>query len=405
MGDSLTALARIDGNWTDIGYAAFLRRFCGSRVDLPASRIFATGGHTTAQIALTWLLPCLIAKPDWCIVEGGINDLLTTLPAPIEASTTIANLKLIYRSLIDAGIFVIAVPIRSTADKDGHANALSPDNRKKQGCINNAIKSFCAANSGITCFDVNPSFINWEDGNALVDLVSDGIHDTPKGAYLVGAGLSAVLNGLIPPRDDRFTLVGDVYDAILNPTGNLLVNGLMKGTTGAPLNGATGQIPDGWYGDAVHMPVGFAKPSYAGYTGLTKASMTLNRTIDPDPLNIPQVVKLFSPADPGWSMEDYVTGEVEAEWDITSGINSIGLTVEAQDGLGRPIEHGDSSDGYDSGIGPWPAGSGSAIFRTSPLKIPANTVYLILVCKVYAANSGPVEAAVNWARASLRKIS
>jgi hypothetical protein len=39
MGDSLTALASIDGNWTDIGYAAFLRRFCGSRVDLPAGRI------------------------------------------------------------------------------------------------------------------------------------------------------------------------------------------------------------------------------------------------------------------------------------------------------------------------------------------------------------------------------
>src|SRR5262249_44702810 len=112
MGDSLTALALDGSNWTDRGYAAFLRRFMGSQINLPASNVFATGGDTTAQILSTWVVPCVAAQPDWCIVEAGVNDLLATSPA-IQPATTIANLKAIYTVLISAGIYVIAIPIRS----------------------------------------------------------------------------------------------------------------------------------------------------------------------------------------------------------------------------------------------------------------------------------------------------
>jgi hypothetical protein len=65
MGDSLTALALNSGNWTDIGYAAFLRRFCGSRISLPANMVFAQLGYTTEQILMNFL-------PRMCSSEAGL---------------------------------------------------------------------------------------------------------------------------------------------------------------------------------------------------------------------------------------------------------------------------------------------------------------------------------------------
>jgi len=401
MGDSLTALALNAGDWTDTGYAAFLRRFCGSRISLPTSMVFATLGYTTAQIASNWLPQCLAAKPDWCVVEGGINDLLQTIPP----ATTIANLEAIYQSLLVAGIFVIAVPIRSTTTPSGGIPPLSATQKAQQGYINNAIKAFCAANSGITYFDVNPSFIDWATGDALAANVSvdqsnghilDGIHDSPQGAYLFGAGLATVINGLVPARDDRFTLLADTYDPTNNPTGNLLSNGLMAGIGGTVLSGGTGTVPTGWFGDPQGLTVAFGNPAYSGYTNLTKTSMAISGTA------ASQFPALFSPAS-GWSVGDTVIAEVEADWNITSNIASIGLTIDMEDNQGHLISQ--TRDGYISGLGNWPTGIGSAVFRTNPFVIPANTAFMNLIGRVYTPGSGTVAAVVNWARGSMRKIS
>jgi hypothetical protein len=256
---------------------------------------------------------------------------------------------------------------------------------------------------------VNPSFINWSTGDALPYLVqADGIHDTPQGAFLFGSGLAAIVNGLAPARDDRFVLLGDTYDATYNTTGNLLraVNngtvesfGLMAGSGGTLLNGATGSVPTGWFGDAKGLPVSFAQTSYDGHTNLTKSSMILNGTVSSAGL----AAELFSLTfREWWSAGDTIIGEVEADWSIAAGINSIGLTVDAQDSSGNSLLQ--VLDGFDSGFGTWPTGPGIAVFRTNPLVIPAGAAFVNLHCCVYPA-AGTVNAVVNWARASLRKKS
>jgi lysophospholipase L1-like esterase len=69
----------------------------------------ATGGFTTDQIVATHLPTVLAAKPNACVVLGGINDM--TIGAVAVPASTIANLKTIYTSLIAAGILPIACTI------------------------------------------------------------------------------------------------------------------------------------------------------------------------------------------------------------------------------------------------------------------------------------------------------
>jgi lysophospholipase L1-like esterase len=391
MGDSLTALAIDGSNWTDRGYAAFLRRFMGSQIDLPASNVFATGGDTTAQILSTWVVPCVVAQPDWCIVEAGINDLLATTPA-IPPATTIAHLKAIYTVLISAGICVIAIPVRST----GTPHALSSAQMQQQGYVNNWIKNFCAITRGITYVDVNPPFIDFSSGEAQPMYVTDGIHDTPQGAIVTAQAIQTFLHTIVPGRDNRFTLIGDTFDTVNNPTGNLTPNGLMSGTAGNLIRGATGVTPDIWFGDANDGTVVFSKSTYPGYLNLSKVTMTLSGS-----WTALQTPNLSNSTMVNFAAGDTLVGEIEADWNIASGIRSIGLALFFQN-EGTLITS--VRDGFDSGLGQWPSGTGSAVFRTEPFVVPANTTIVLLNAFVFPGDSTATSAEVNWSRASLRKI-
>jgi hypothetical protein len=73
---------------------------------------------------------------------------------------------------------------------------------------------------------------------------------------------------------------------------------------------------------------------------------------------------------------DTVVGEIEADWDITSdAIQSIYLAVYFQQG-GQLLES--VTDGFNSGLGAWATGTGSAVFRTEPFKVPAGTNIITL---------------------------
>ena len=74
----------------------------------------------------------------------------------------------------------------------------------------------------------------------------DGIHDNVLSAKINGKRLADQLAPFLPLVERGFVGVGDVYDATLNPSGNILTNGLMAGSTGTLSNGATGVAPTGW---------------------------------------------------------------------------------------------------------------------------------------------------------------
>lgn len=405
MGDSLTALA-INGSfvasgvegrgtdWNDRSYAGFLRRFMGSRIDLPASRVFAELGYTTAQILSTFLAPCAAARPDWCIVEAGVNDIFNNVPP----ATTIANLKLIYSVLVNSGIVVIALPIRSTgAPQPGYA-ALSPAQRRQLAYINNEIKSLCNSSRGMTYVDVNPQFIDFSNGEAQPSFIlDDGVHDSPRGAIVTAQVIRAFLNAVTPPRDDRFILASDTYDPVENPTGNLIPNGLMADSQALPSpppSGASGVTPTGWSADPSLGTVAFSKTSYPNLLNLTKATMTLSGSWASG-----RTPGLSNSTTTNFAAGDTVVAEIEADWEVTSGINSIGIAVYFQNG-GNLLAA--VRDGFDSGNGIWPTKAGSAVFRTEPFVVPASTNIIVLNALVFPAE-GVANAVVHWARASLRK--
>jgi lysophospholipase L1-like esterase len=203
---------------------------------------------------------CVAAAPDWCIVMAGLNDLFATAP-PVLPATTIANLKSIYQALISAGIYVIALPIRVTGafpqtPPSPPVPVMSATQQAQQAYINTWIKNFCATTAGITYVDVNLPFIDYSVTGIATSVAhyayltaTDQVHDTPEGAMVTAQAVQSFLNTIVPARDDRFTLLGDVFSATNNPTGNLIPNGLMTGINGTLGNEAQGYVPSGWHGD------------------------------------------------------------------------------------------------------------------------------------------------------------
>jgi hypothetical protein len=401
MGDSITADAfssnATTANWTEWGFGAWLRRFLLGRIDLPGSRVFATGGYTIAQVRDVWLPQCLAAAPDWVVVHVGKNSLGSDTPANLAA-----QLKTIYDSLRLAGIFVVAIPIRCC----NSPNSFTGVPLLQQGYLNNWIKNYWRTYSGGVFIDINYNYLDFSTGNAQAIYLRDGIHDNVTSAILMGQTLANVINGLVPAMDDRFSLLGDVYDATNNLSGNLLTNGLMAGSGGTILNGATGTPPTSWRGyrsaSGGTSTAAFSVTSYPSVSNLQKATMTLGGTADGRLCLLDQQFH-----NTNFAAGDTIVFEVEVDWNIsTANIYGIFAALNFQNVSFTLLAS--SYDGFyqvNSAYGVYPTGTGSVVLRTDPFVAPAATYYLDPQVGVVLANdASAVNAVVNVARASLRKV-
>jgi hypothetical protein len=166
--------------WTTGGWVAWLRRYSKGAIDLPASRVFATGGFNSTQIINTWLGPCVAAKPAWCFVDVTNNDFNG---GGFTNATAIDNLTTIITALMNAGIYVILVPCRVFGS--GHPWAGAP--LLQVSYANQWMKTFCENNTGATYWDVNPLYLDFATGYAQANLlISDNVHDSTQGAHLRG---------------------------------------------------------------------------------------------------------------------------------------------------------------------------------------------------------------------------
>jgi lysophospholipase L1-like esterase len=102
IGDSITANGYVAPNTTDgpkYGGQSYLQRasqLSGGKFRIGG--VAATSGYTSTQVLTTHLPTVLAAKPRYCIVLCGTNDV------PIGSSTTKANLLAIWNALANAGI-------------------------------------------------------------------------------------------------------------------------------------------------------------------------------------------------------------------------------------------------------------------------------------------------------------
>lgn len=392
-------------NWTTGGWVAWLRRYSRGAVDIPASRVFATAFKRSDEIIALHLDSLLAAKPAWCFVDLSANDILQG----ISPSILISNTKTVISALQNEGIYPILMPTRALGA--GYING-NHDPSSAVENFDNPIsvytswcKAFVESNNGVGYFDVNPDFIDFSTGRARTGLlVTDNVHDTTSGAQIRGLAAWNYLKGLLPPRDTRFTLVKDTFDAIANPAGNLLSNGLLAGET-LPPNPPEATSGDGlalgWsLGSYGGSGVTFtpSKQTYAGYAGLEKQRLTYSGIGSGNgPTGMTGFIYQKIEASK-WSEGDVVWAEVEMDYDITQG-SVTGIFLSVQQNAGGTI----GRDGDPTAYGDWLPGSGSLVLRTDPFAIPSPSTELYFTLSV-RPGTGAVAGTVDIARASLRKL-
>lgn len=395
IGDSIASYATSDGKgWANRGFLTWVRRYCGSRVNIPASNVFATAGFTIQAVINTWLAPCIAARPDFVIVHVGTNSIGEGTTANLQA-----QYQYLYDALTNAGIIAIIHPILVTHS----AFAWAGDDLLQVCALNSFTENYCRNNLKAIYSNVNPLLTDYATGNGITADFYDGLHPTLIGAMKIGRNDAEIINQFAANIDDRGSMAGDIYHATQNPSGNLLVNGLLAGSQSGTLqNGATGDCPTDWYCGpeigASTASCAFSKTAYPGRTGLERATMTIGGTADNNPLRIFQTINPLL-----YSAGDTIKGECEVDWNITTGASfgNIGLRIFAQTAGFSVID--ETHDGWLDGFTVYPTGTGSALLRVDEFVIPANTGNLSFSMQVYPGATGSVAAVVNWARARLQK--
>lgn len=199
------------------------------------SWVFAPSGTFSVSGSLTqgmvYRAPDAAASAaDIIVVLGGTNDIVNSIPA----ATIINNLRTCYEILMNAGKRVVAVPV---LPRTGLTTAQS----RVLARVNQFIRAYCArkawANpSGFDDIALADPAVYLTDGatddqpiggaaNVVGAMTYDGLHPSGRGAFYIGECVRrACLRWTAPPLPvvGRQASSFDAYDAVLNPTGNLL---------------------------------------------------------------------------------------------------------------------------------------------------------------------------------------
>lgn len=399
IGDSISAdaksLTSSGALWNPWGFLTWMRRAMGRRVDLTLNRVYAVGGKTVAEMRSEQLPSALADDLDLCIVHGGRNGISGT--AGVKEAI-VADLEAIYDALRENGTFVVAIPIRTVKSGAGWTT----DTFKAASWVNKWIRDYCRTHRGTLCIDVNPIYMDFATGYAKAAYLRDNTHDSQASAKVMGEYLASILNPLMPDVALGFSQINDVYDASTNPTGNLLANGLLAGTTGTELNGATGDSPNswGWMRDANagSVTVVGSKEAHASFTGLEWAAGVHGGTGTNGMALRQAITTNFAPG-------DVVYSECEVAYDVVS--TDIATIYSRLYATVSGVAAFDSWDGYLSTVsnGLMPTGAGTAYLRTDPFVIPADVNALQFFAGTKNDSSGAApNATLKVLTAAVRKV-
>ncbi len=244
LGDSITARANSVSSPfyanTPVGYLSWVNVLTGQRFYSPPEYNFGVNGYSAGNVLSTSLPLALAAALNVCIVHVGTND----AASGIAASTTIANLTLIYDQLQAAGVTIIAIPILGRND-----GLLSAAEAKEALRVNDFIRQCAYTRTGFHVADCgvvfdDPTASSWVNRSTFAD---DNLHSNNLGAYAIGRRVADVLDAVLPGKWlIPAATAQDVYDASAFPRGNLDASGMMLGTGGTTNAPATGDTATGW---------------------------------------------------------------------------------------------------------------------------------------------------------------
>lgn len=215
--------------WMADGYATWLRILTNQRINLPVENDFGNSGDTFQQMYAR-IDSVIASDPDFCIVEGGSNNIaVDTFEVMRDAWLQIVT------KLFGLGITPVILPMPPRAGA-----VLTAAQVKAQQRFYNYQREFCLNNRGYLFADYLGYWLDQTSSTSvpLSGMVkTDNLHPTNTGAYYMGKTLADLINPLLPPRPSQIVPNADLYDATDNPTGSLLFSGatnyaLLAGTGG-----------------------------------------------------------------------------------------------------------------------------------------------------------------------------
>lgn len=231
LGDSRTRFNHDSAlnNTQNFGYAYWAMAACGGRVNFPVDLNFGVSGETSGQV-LARLSSVLSSNADACVVFCSTNDRAADLPA----SVSISNLDAMVSAIVAAGKKVILIAEFPRGDSTFTTRRLTTTQLQAHF----QVREWCLAQQ----FRQNVHVVDpWQlsavqnstTGDVKLGLTYDGLHPSISGAKIIGESIAAKLNVVYPPFDFLCASNSDLFDATNNPRGNLIVNGMMDGTTTA----------------------------------------------------------------------------------------------------------------------------------------------------------------------------
>lgn len=220
----------------------------------PSTDNYGVGGDTTTQMLAR--APAVFAAMAargirYFLFLGGTND----PPNSIAPAVSIANLAAIFALARAFGLSALVcdeMP-RGDATFNTAPNTLTATQVKQFSQIREYLRSLADA-PGIYLVNTYEAIGNPASTNCQALTVGDlydGVHPSPKGAFLTGSKVSTVANRIFPENEALLTVNNSGgYDAAENPRGSLVANPILAGsggTTNTPSGGSlTGTAPASW---------------------------------------------------------------------------------------------------------------------------------------------------------------
>lgn len=407
-GDSQTADSYGAGATYTASHVNWLRTATRHRYAYdPATDLFATAGYTTANWITTYLSPCVSrcqsvsssgATPV-VVVRLGAND----VGAGRSVADTTADLDRVVTSLHDAGALTVVYPVHPRSG----SSALSTVQETRRQAVNRHIADYGRTPGlGACTVDTLSLVVDASTGAARSGYQRDGLHETGLGAEAAVKPVAALLNALAPDVLRPFLDADDVFDAVENPFGSKLVNGLFAGTTGVRSQGVTGDVAAGWTaslfngdgtGPATALTAACAKTVGVTIAGLPMQQVTLGGAAGGgESFRLTQSVPKT-----GYAAGDRLELGVMLEWDDgLTNVNAAPLLFSA----GYPNQLFELAGG--AAYGPLPSGARSLAVVTTPLKLASATGSLDVRLSVAAqANTSPVSGVLRFSQAWVRKLA
>ncbi len=186
--------------------------------------VSAKAGATVSQIATDHLPKALAAKPTFCLVEGGRNDVFYGISID---NVTIPTFESMFTTLMNAGI--IPIVCISAAQNNDSNNTW----RSEEFKLNSWLRAY-AKNKRLPIVDFH-KYTADASGNWLPGGSDDGVHPTVAGAKMMS---EAIYDGLIDWILPAYQTIAEEQLSVAGLTNNKLLNPLFMNVTGT--------IPDGW---------------------------------------------------------------------------------------------------------------------------------------------------------------